>query len=98
MMETYRQQLQLFMHLQSLLHLMSHELNRSTDDEFIIIATDGIWDVMNGSQAVTFVRSKLKSDPMLSMTEVADALLSGDALRNRTQDNIACIVIDLRVI
>jgi len=74
-----------------------YELNRSTDDEFIIIATDGIWDVMNGSQAVTFVRSKLKSDPMLSMTEVADALVRR-ALRNRTQDNIACIVIDLRVI
>ena len=74
-----------------------HELNRSTDDEFIIIATDGIWDVMNGSQAVTFVCSKLKSNPMLSMTEVADALVQR-ALRNRSQDNIACIVIDLRVI
>lgn len=73
-----------------------HELNRSTDDEFIIIATDGIWDVMNGSQAVTFVRSQLKGNPMLSMTEVADALVQR-ALRNRTQDNIACIVVDLRV-
>ena len=34
-----------------------YELNSSTVDEFIIIATDGIWDVMNGSQAVTFVCS-----------------------------------------
>jgi protein phosphatase 1A len=72
-----------------------YELSRTIDDEFIIIATDGIWDVMNGSQAVTFVRSKLKSDSTLSMTEIADALVCR-ALRYRTQDNIACIIIDLR--
>ena len=70
-------------------------VSRSIDDEFLIIATDGIWDVMNESQAVTFVHSKLKNNASFSMTDIADALVRR-ALRSRTQDNIACIVIDLR--
>ncbi|CAL52313.1 Protein phosphatase 2C [Ostreococcus tauri] len=69
-------------------------LARSSEDEFLILATDGLWDTMNGAQAVTFVRTELKKTPDKSMQAVADALVAR-ALRCRTQDNVACIVIKL---
>ena len=67
---------------------------RSTEDEFIILASDGLWDTMNSAQAVTFVRSELKKDPSKSMQDIADALIAR-ALRCRTQDNVVCIVVKL---
>ena len=70
-------------------------LERSTDDEFIIMATDGLWDTMNSAQAVTFARSELKKNPLHTMQTIADSLVER-ALRCRTQDNVACIVINLR--
>jgi protein phosphatase 1A len=70
-------------------------LERSLEDEFIIIATDGLWDTMNSAQAVTFVRSELKKNASHTMQTIADSLVER-ALRCRTQDNVACVVIDLR--
>jgi len=68
---------------------------RSQYDEFIVIATDGLWDTMNSTQAITFVRTELKNKPSITMQAVAEALVQR-ALRCRTQDNVACVVIDLR--
>ncbi len=69
-------------------------MQRSHMDEFIILATDGLWDTMNGAQAVTFVRGMMKLNPDQSMQEVADALVER-AIRCRTQDNVACVVVKL---
>jgi len=71
------------------------EISLMAEDEFIILATDGIWDTMNSAQAVTFVSSTLKRDPTITMNELASALVER-ALRSRSQDNIACVIIDLR--
>jgi protein phosphatase 1A len=68
---------------------------RSPEDEFIVMATDGLWDTMNSAQAVRFIRSKLKNNPSHAMRTIATAMVD-QALRCRTQDNVACIVIDLR--
>lgn len=69
-------------------------VNRSTEDEFVILATDGLWDTMNSAQAVTFVRAELKKNPALTMQDVSNALVAR-ALRCRTQDNVACVVVKL---
>jgi protein phosphatase 1A len=71
------------------------EISLVAEDEFIILATDGIWDTMNSAQAVTFVSSMLKRDPTITMNDIASALVER-ALRSRSQDNIACVIIDLR--
>lgn len=70
-------------------------LERTEDDDFLIIATDGLWDVMNSAQAITFVRSLVKKKPDSLMDEVARALVDR-AIKSRTQDNVSCVVIDLR--
>lgn len=69
-------------------------MQRSQLDEFIILATDGLWDTMNSAQAVTFVRGMMKLNPDHSMQEVADALVER-AIRCRTQDNVACVILKL---
>ncbi|KAL6497129.1 hypothetical protein OROGR_029058 [Orobanche gracilis] len=42
-------------------------LELSEDDEFLIIACDGIWDCMSSQQAVDFVKEQLKSEKKLSV-------------------------------
>jgi len=70
-------------------------IERTVDDDFLIIATDGLWDVTNSVQAITFVRSIVKKNPNCSMDEIARSLIDR-AIRSRTGDNVSCIVIDLR--
>lgn len=69
--------------------------HRTPEDDFFIVATDGLWDVINSAQAVTFVRTMVKKDKSCSMQEVASALVER-ALKSRTQDNISCVVVDVR--
>jgi protein phosphatase 1A len=71
------------------------EINFLENDEFVILASDGIWDTMNSAQAVTFVSSALNQNPAISMDDIAAALVER-AIRSRSQDNIACVIIDLR--
>ena len=68
---------------------------RSDEDDFIILATDGLWDVMNSAQAITFVRTMVKQDSTCSMQDISSALIER-ALKSRTHDNVSCVVIDIR--
>ncbi|PKI75342.1 hypothetical protein CRG98_004278 [Punica granatum] len=60
------------------------------EDEFLIIACDGIWDVMSSQYAVSLVRQGLKrhNDPQQCARE-----LVMDALRLNTSDNLSVIVV-----
>lgn len=62
------------------------------EDEFLIIACDGIWDVMPSQYAVSLVRQGLRrhSDPQQCARE-----LVMDALRLNTSDNVTVIVVCL---
>nr|ACJ84149.1 unknown [Medicago truncatula]AFK46224.1 unknown [Medicago truncatula] len=62
------------------------------EDEFLIIACDGIWDVMSSQVAVSFVRRGLRrhSDPQQSARDLVK-----EALRLNTSDNLTAIVICL---
>lgn len=61
-------------------------------DEFLIVATDGLWDVVSSEEAVKFARSDLMKGK--SPQEAAERLTMV-ALRRYTADNVAVVVIDM---
>lgn len=63
-------------------HKVTHE------DEFIILATDGLWCVLTSQEAVELARH------CASATEASE-LLTNTALHRRSMDNLAVIVIPL---
>ncbi|KAJ4783423.1 Protein phosphatase 2C-like protein [Rhynchospora pubera] len=69
------------------------EFNHTTltpHDEFLIIASDGIWDVLSSQQAVSIVRRALRrhDDPHRSARDLAM-----EALHLNTCDNLTVIVV-----
>ncbi|KAK9058700.1 hypothetical protein SSX86_023542 [Deinandra increscens subsp. villosa] len=60
------------------------------NDEFMIIACDGIWDVMSNQEAVTLVRCQLRqhNDP-----QRCAKVLVNQALRLHSTDNLTVIVV-----
>jgi len=68
------------------------EIALREDDEFIILASDGLWDVVSSKDAVDIARKDLqKGRPLKAVAEK----LANIALRRYSQDNIAVILIDL---
>uniref|UniRef100_A0A0D6QX71 protein-serine/threonine phosphatase n=1 Tax=Araucaria cunninghamii TaxID=56994 RepID=A0A0D6QX71_ARACU len=69
------------------------ELKRITlteEDEFIIIACDGLWDVFRSENAVDFARKKLQehNDPLVCCKELID-----EALKRKAADNLTVVVV-----
>ncbi|XAR56950.1 Phosphoprotein phosphatase [Bertholletia excelsa] len=60
------------------------------DDEFLIVACDGIWDVMSNEYAISLVRRGLRhhNDPEQCARELVN-----EALRLNTSDNLTAIVV-----
>ncbi|KAL4458266.1 hypothetical protein ABPG75_013131 [Micractinium tetrahymenae] len=68
------------------------ELALHEGDEFVVVASDGLWDVMDSQEVVKLARRDLQrgSHPQ----EVA-AKLSALAVKRGSQDNVAVVLIDL---
>lgn len=63
---------------------------RTAEDEFVILACDGIWDVMSNQQAVTFVTEHLKAG--CSPREIAEKFLD-HCLEKNSKDNMSVAII-----
>jgi protein phosphatase 1G len=52
----------------------------SAEDRFMVLACDGIWDVMSNQEVVTFVRERLDqgADPTDVSSELLNACLAKD--------------------
>ena len=68
---------------------------------FIIIASDGIWDVLTHSEACEIVFKHLKEgnhtssiDHHLVVNEAAEEIVN-ESLHKGTQDNVSCVVVNL---
>jgi len=69
------------------------------DDEFIVLASDGLWDVMTNQEAVSFVRRTMKRNlsrvdgkTISHFRAKMAARLAREAIRLRSGDNV-CVVI-----
>ncbi|XP_074577029.1 putative protein phosphatase 2C 57 isoform X1 [Curcuma longa] len=60
------------------------------DDEFLILACDGIWDVFLSENAVNFARRKLQehNDPATCCKELVD-----EALKRKSSDNLSVVLV-----
>ncbi|KAM7467677.1 hypothetical protein LguiB_015239 [Lonicera macranthoides] len=62
------------------------------DAEFVLLASDGLWDYMKSKDAVNFVRNQLRKHGDVQM---ACEALAQAALDRRSQDNITIVIADL---
>jgi hypothetical protein len=64
-------------------------------DEFLILACDGLWDVLSTQQAVNFVRRKLRDPAVAGDVQRAAELLVQKAIALSSVDNVSAFVIAL---
>lgn len=63
---------------------------RTAEDEFVLLACDGVWDVLSNEEAVTYTRSIFASgenDIVLVAEEIVDY-----ALEKNSRDNISAVI------
>lgn len=68
-----------------------HVHTRTSDDEFMLLCCDGIFDVMTNEEVREFVRSKLKGGTR-NAKEICEALLD-ECLKKGSRDNMSVILI-----
>ncbi|XP_038987151.1 probable protein phosphatase 2C 5 isoform X2 [Phoenix dactylifera] len=64
-----------------------------SDVEFVLLASDGLWDYMKSSDAVTFVRDQLRQHGDVQLA--CEALAGAASWDRRSQDNISIVIADL---
>ncbi|KAI4384851.1 hypothetical protein MLD38_002951 [Melastoma candidum] len=69
-----------------------YQVSLGTDAEFVVLASDGLWDFMSSTEAVEFVRNQLQQHG--DVQRASEALAQG-ALDRRSQDNITIVIADL---
>ena len=77
--------------------VLTHTL--TADDEFLILACDGIWDCLTNEEAVRYVRDRIGTrTPVEIGREMLDEIISDDprASQGIGGDNMTVMVIDLQ--
>ena len=66
-------------------------------DEFMVLACDGIWDAMTSQEAVDFVRARIIHGVPIARiaTELCRACLAKDPQNDPGTDNMSCIIASL---
>lgn len=68
------------------------------DDEFLILACDGVWDVMTSQQVVNFIHEHIEEDKLLSSVceRLLNNCLAPSTAMGEGCDNMTVIIIQLR--
>mmetsp|Transcript_3025 Transcript_3025/g.9421 ORF Transcript_3025/g.9421 Transcript_3025/m.9421 type:complete len:351 (-) Transcript_3025:449-1501(-) len=73
--------------------------NLSPEDEFFIVACDGIWDCVSNQEAVDFVKHRLPTAPSLSAIaeQLFDRCIAANPRETRGigGDNMTCLIVQL---
>jgi serine/threonine protein kinase len=73
----------------------SHFL-RSNNDLFVVLASDGVWDVMSPQQVGEIVLVAFANRSSNAVADEASQNIVKQSIESGSQDNVSCIVIDLR--
>ena len=71
--------------------LVCHERNDS-EDEFVLICCDGVWDVMKSQDAISFIHDTLAEPDVKTLEEVVEKLLD-TCLAKGSNDNMTAAII-----
>eukprot|EP00967_Tisochrysis_lutea_P066368 scaffold86437_cov30-Tisochrysis_lutea.AAC.1 len=76
-------------------------LDISQDDDFVLIASDGVWEAMSDVDAAGFITDRLQKSlepaPLVQIVEeLLDTVLSPALTETQGKNNMTCILIDLR--
>ncbi|MCD9642347.1 hypothetical protein HAX54_029077 [Datura stramonium] len=72
-------------------------IKREAEDECMILASDGLWDVISNEMACQVARECLRREAIISSQSAsAAALLTRLAMGRNSSDNISVIVVDLK--
>mmetsp|Transcript_14116 Transcript_14116/g.19656 ORF Transcript_14116/g.19656 Transcript_14116/m.19656 type:complete len:492 (+) Transcript_14116:302-1777(+) len=65
-------------------------IERTGDEQFIVIGTDGLWDVFTHQEACDFINEKLKEE--IPTENIAQQVVD-EAMRKKSTDNVTALVI-----
>ena len=76
-------------------------IHRSEDDEILILASDGLWDVLSNQEACSIAlkclkRAKQKGATSSEAARLTATVLTRAAVDRGSRDNITVVVVDLR--
>jgi len=75
-------------------------LQRRPDDELLILASDGLWDVLSNAEAVTLARrcvarARQRGATRAAAARIAATVLTRAAVDRGSRDNVTVVVVDL---
>jgi serine/threonine protein phosphatase PrpC len=75
-------------------------VNRNPDDEVLIMASDGLWDVMSNQEACNLakkclLRARQRGSTRHSAAKVAATVLTRAAVDRGSRDNVTVVIVDL---
>jgi len=75
-------------------------LGRRPDDELLLLASDGLWDVLSNAEAVTLARrclarARARGASRASAARIAATVLTRAAVDRGSRDNVTVVVVDL---
>lgn len=69
-----------------------YEVHNLQPGALLLLACDGLWDVMSSEEAACFVRGRLKREPDLDIGEIAAALVR-TCLKMNSSDNVTVLLV-----
>lgn len=70
------------------------EIDLTGDEEFIIVACDGLWDVMTSKEVRTFVKKYMNKNG--KRTKGISTALVDEALRRGSTDNVSVVFVEFK--